>query len=157
MAETKTLPPCGFYKTLRPIAGVPEGRLVYFHNHGDPGAGLYFPERWNHNRAVFAAQGTTLPSASDAAALQAIPSDGFYRVTKAFFCCEKECVRFEPEALVQLGYNGAAEPILFIPEFGADGIEVPERGTRIDESAYACISPLRIAERKDESRGIVIH
>ena len=26
-----SLPPCGLYRTVRPIAGVDAGRLVYFH------------------------------------------------------------------------------------------------------------------------------
>ena len=33
-----SLPPCGLYRTRRALGtSIPEGRLVYFHNHGDPG------------------------------------------------------------------------------------------------------------------------
>ena len=41
------LPPCGLYRTVKPIGSIEAGRLVYFHNHGDPGPGLYFPESWS--------------------------------------------------------------------------------------------------------------
>ena len=49
-----------------PIGTVEAGRLVYFHNHGNPGPGLYFPERWTHNRAHFTPRGSTVPPDFDA-------------------------------------------------------------------------------------------
>src|SRR5690242_17163109 len=91
---TSKLPPCGIYRTKSPIGdAVPAGRLVYFHNHGDPGPGVYLPESWSHNRAQFSERGATLPSPAEqsAEALEALPAEGFYRVTKRFFCCEKKC------------------------------------------------------------------
>src|ERR1700746_1559639 len=110
------LPPWGVYRTAKPIAGVEAGRLVYFHNHGNPGPGIYVPERWHANRAQFAANGVTLPEGFDVRALQPLLAEGFYRVTAAFYCCEKKCVQFEPDAFVQLGYNGNAKALLFVPE-----------------------------------------
>jgi len=154
------LPPCGLYRTALPLGGVAAGRLVYFHNHGDPGPGLYFPERWTANRAHWAAQGTTLPIVFDARALVALPAEGFYRVTEAFFCCEQRCVRFEPEAFVQLGYNGAGRALLFSPELSAGAIAVPERGTPINDAALTHLVALKVAERRDDlalPRGIVVH
>jgi hypothetical protein len=154
------LPPCGLYRTVSPIGEVPAGRLVYFHNHGDPGPGLYFPERWTANRAHFSPRGTTLPIVFDPSALQALPPEGFYRVATAFFCCDKRCFRFEPEAFVQLGYNGAGRGLLFTPELAAGAITVPERGTVIDDAAFAHLIALRVSERRDElslPRGILVH
>src|SRR5678815_1810646 len=97
------LPACGLYRTAREVVGVPAGRLVYFHNHGDPGPGLYLPESWALNRARFSQRGQTLSSDADADALEALPAEGFYRVREAFHCCAKQCRRFELELLVQLG------------------------------------------------------
>jgi hypothetical protein len=154
------LPPCGLYRTVSPIGDVAAERLVYFHNHGDPGPGLYFPERWTANRAHFSPRGTTLPIVFDPGALLALPAEGFYRVQAAFFCCEKRCVRFEPEAFVQLGYNGAGRALLFVPELAVAGITVPERGTPITDAALTHLVPLRIPERRDDlalPRGIVVH
>jgi hypothetical protein len=154
------LPPCGLYRTVASIGEVPEGRLVYFHNHGDPGPGLYFPERWTANRAHFSPRGMTLPTVFEPRALHALPPEGFYRVVAAFFCCAKRCVQFEPDAFVQLGYNGAGRALLFVPELAGGAIGVPERGTLIDDAALAHIVALRVAERRDDlslPRGIVVH
>jgi hypothetical protein len=156
------LPPCGLYRTVTAIAGVEPNRLVYFHNHGNPGPGLYFPESWSANRAKFTARGTTIPIAEAAGALRALPPEGFYRVREPFYCCEKQCTRYEPDAFVQLGYNGSGRALVFVPELGVGGIAIPERGTMIDDSALTYLIPLKVAEReaKDDialPRGIVIH
>jgi len=154
------LPPCGLYRTVKPIGDVEAGRLVYFHNHGNPGPGLYFPERWSHNRATFSQNGVTVPQGFDPRALHALPAEGFYRVKAAFYCCEKECVKFEPDAFVQLGYNGAGKALVFIPEFASGVISVPERGTFVDDDALENLVQLKLPERTDDialPRGIVVH
>ena len=145
---------------MLPIGEVPVGRLVYFHNHGNPGPGLYFPERWTNNRAHFSPTGTTLPVVFDPRSLRALPAEGFYRVTTAFFCCEKQCVRFQPEAFLQLGYNGTGRALLFVPELSGDTISIPERGTLIDDAALVNLVPLQVSEKRDElalPRGILVH
>ncbi|MBS1118071.1 MAG: hypothetical protein H6Q90_299 [Deltaproteobacteria bacterium] len=164
-AAVSDLPPCGLYRTVSPIAEIAAGRLVYFHNHGNPGPGVYFPESWTGNRAHFSPQGTTLPVGFDPKALLPLPAEGFYRVTKSFVCCPKKCVTFEPESFVQLGYNGAGAPLLFVPELSAGVITVPERGTPIDDIAFANLVLLRINERAASPqgspitfpRGILVH
>jgi hypothetical protein len=133
---------------------------VYFHNHGDPGAGLYFPERWNANRAQFSPRGTTLPVVFDVQSLFALPAEGFYRVKASFYCCEKHCVQYEPDMFVQLGYNGAGRALLFTPEIGTGGMTIPERGTPISDDAFRHLVALKVPERRDElalPRGIVVH
>lgn len=159
---TQDLPPCGLYRTVKQIGGIEPDRLVYFHNHGNPGPGLYFPEKWNSNRAVFQANGTTVPDDFDPKSLRPLPPEGFYRVTKAFHCCEKKCTQFEPEALLQLGYNGNGRGILFAPEYSNGAIRVPERGSIIDDEAFKSLVGLKLAEveaKNDLSlpRGIVVH
>src|SRR5689334_22277013 len=142
---SKELPPCGLYRTVQPFANVEVGRLVYYHNHGNPGPGVYFPERWASNRATFSQNGVTMPPEIDAAkALSPLPAEGFYRVTKAFYCCEKKCTQFEPDTLVQLGYNGAAKALLFIPELNPKGMHLPERGTVIEETAFKSLTQLKV-------------
>lgn len=156
------LPPCGLYRTVKPIGGVEAGRLVYFHNHGDPGPGVYFPERWTHNRAKWSEKGVTVPPDFDPRALRGLPAEGFYRVKRAFHCCEKKCVEFEPDQMVQLGYNGAGKGLLFIPTLQRGAITTPERGTMIDDEALEHLALLKFpeAEARDDlslPRGIVIH
>jgi hypothetical protein len=156
------LPPCGLYRTVKKIGPIEVGRLVYFHNHGNPGPGVYFPEKWNHNRAVFAQNGQTVPMPLEAGALHALPAEGFYRVAKAFHCCEKKCVEFQPDQLLQLGYNGAGKALVFVPEYVSGGLEVPERGTFVDDDVLVHMVQLKYPERERRDdlslpRGIVVH
>lgn len=138
------LPPCGLYRTRAAVGAIPAGRLVYFHNHGDPGPGLYLPESWKGNVAQMQKQGTLLPSPEDVRSLEPLPPEGFYRVVEAFYCCEQRCRQFEAELLLQLGYNGAGEAIVFIPEWVDGMLAIPERGSRIDHDRFEYLKRLRV-------------
>lgn len=137
-------PPCGLYRTTKALGEVPTGALVYFHNHGDPGAGIYTPHRWVTNRAEWHERGVPVPDEAWSASLSPLPAEGLYRVREAFHCCEKQCVRFVPDQLLQLGYTGNAEPLIFVPEWTATGLAFPERGTRVDVDRLANLSPLAV-------------
>jgi hypothetical protein len=159
-------PPCGLYRTLTAIADVPAGRLVYFHNHGDPGAGVYLPERWAHNRATFSSRGHTLPaSVNPHTALAPLPREGLYRVGSQFHCCAKRCVEFAPETLVQLGYEGAGRAILFIAEMAGGAVSLPSKGTVIDDEVFPRLIPLIVRQREADTRddlgtfprGVIVH
>ncbi len=138
------LPPCGLYVTRAPIGSVPAGRLVYFHNPGSPGPGVYLPASWKANRARFEARGHLLPDPSAAGLLEALPPEGFYRVAERFTCCENRCRTFEPEMLVQLGYDGAGRAILFVPQITSAHLAVPSTGTRVDRDRLAHLVRLRV-------------
>lgn len=161
MTAAAPLPPCGLYRTTKPLAGIESGRLVYFHNHGNPGAGIYVPERWTANRAQFSPNGSTVPMPFDHGALHPLPAEGFYRVRSPFYCCDKQCVRYEPEMFVQLGYNGTGRALLFTPELSGSSIGIPDRGTMIDDDALGNLIALTVAERRNEEislpRGIIVH
>jgi hypothetical protein len=141
-----TLPACGLYRTTRPLEGhVPAGRLVYFHDHGDPGPGIYLPSTWKLNRAQWHERGHTLPSPEWAASLEPLPQEGLYRVREAFVCCAKQCRTYEPELLVQLGYTAEAKPLLFLPEWTEAGLAIPDLGVPIDADRLAALAPLTVA------------
>jgi hypothetical protein len=147
-----SLPPCGLYRTRRALGTtIAEGRLVYFHNHGDPGPGLYLPSGWSVNRARWHSHGTTLPDAHWAEHLEPLPAEGLYRVSEGFTCCEQRCRTFEPEQLVQLGYTGQAEPILFVPEWRAAGLSFPNSGTLVDRAKLERLVPLKVVEAEEPS------
>jgi hypothetical protein len=145
MMPVMALPRCGLYRTTLPLEHVPAGRLVFFHNHGNPGPGIYLPSAWRLNRAQWHEQGHTIPSPEWAASLAALPVEGLYRVRDAFTCCERRCRTYEPDFLVQLGYNAEAEPLLFLPEWTDSGLAIPELGAPIDADRLACLVPLRVA------------
>ncbi|MDP1824361.1 MAG: hypothetical protein Q8L48_13990 [Archangium sp.] len=151
------LPPCGLYRTTQSVAGIPAGRLVYFHNHGDPGAGLYLPERWSANRASWQARGHTLPDDAAAQHLSPLPPEGLYAVNDTFFCCSKQCTRYETNQLVQLGYDGEATPLLFVPEFSSRGLGFPERGNKLDAASLGKLTLLKVAQGAEAPRDGFVH
>jgi hypothetical protein len=152
------LPPCGLYRTTQPVAGIiPAGRLVYFHNHGDPGPGIYLPQSWSMNRASWQPRGHTLGNDAEAAHLTPLPAEGLYMVTERFFCCEKRCNTYEANQLVQLGYDGEATPLLFVPELNAHGLGFPERGNRLDASSLSRLTLLRVAQGNEAPRDVFVH
>lgn len=139
------LPPCGLYVTTAAIGSIPAGRLVYFHNHGTPGPGVYLPSSWKGNRARFEPRGHLLPDPRDASKLEPLAAEGLYRVVEPFHCCENRCRRFESDALVQLGYDGAARPILFSPQIVDGLVGIPTSGARIDLDRLAYLAPLHVS------------
>jgi hypothetical protein len=139
-------PPCGLYRTTQPLEQVPAGRLVYFHNHGDPGAGVYLPEGWSSNRARWHARGFTVPGPQWSQTLEPLAPEGLYRVVDRFHCCEKHCRTYEPNQLVQLGYTGGAEALLFVPEWAAGGLGFPERGNKIEQAVTKKLQLLEVVE-----------
>ena len=148
------LPPCGLYRTRAALGEIAAGRLVFFHDHGEPGPGLYLPERWRLNRAVWQKQGTTLPAPEWAAAnLEALPAEGFYRVAEAFDCCAKGCRTFQKELLVQLGYDATARALLFVPEWTEAGLAIPETGSALDDGRVGKLVPLVVALGQGVERG----
>ena len=142
------LPPCGIYKTTGPIGSIEADRLVYFHNHGDPGPGLYLPQSWSNNRADFHDKGQTLEDPGLVRYLQPLPREGFYRVEAPFHCCEKQCRRFEEDSLLQLGYNANAEPILFTPELVDGMLALPAQGWKTSLELAGALRPLKVPVSK---------
>ena len=143
------LPPCGTYRTTRQMGAVPSGRLVYFHNHGQPGPGVYLPEAWHLNRAYFREEGETILEAELINSLEPLEEEGLYRVEERFVCCPRECQLYSEGLLVQLGYNGNAEPILFVPEWTDKGLAFPEIGQVVSPDRLENLSPIFVAESEE--------
>jgi len=142
------LPPCGLYRTTGPIGNVEPERLVYFHNHGDPGPGVYLPKEWRYNRALFEPKGQVIDDPGLVRFLLPLPREGFYRVLETFHCCEKNCRLFEQDALLQLGYNGDGVPILFTPELVDFMFAIPAKGWKTTLETLGNLSFLRVPETK---------
>lgn len=139
--------PCGIYRTTLPIGdSIGAGLLVFYHNHGDPGPGVYLPTDWRNNRALFEEQGTTVPDEHYAQTLEPLMEEGLYRVAEPFHCCELKCQHFEEDLLVQLGYDGSAEPILFVPEMVDGELIFPEEGTVVEDWKLNNLRMLKVPE-----------
>ncbi len=145
------LPPCGLYRTTGQVGSIPAGRLVYFHNHGEPGPGLYLPAGWTGNRMRTQERGSLLPSPQDVRWLEPLPPEGFYRVLEPFYCCEQHCRQFEPDLMVQLGYDASGQAILFVPEIVEGMLAVPERGSQIDHRALSQLKLLKVAVNEHDA------
>ncbi len=151
----KDLPDCGIYRTSQDIEDVPAGRLVYFHNHGNPGPGIYLPERWHNNQVQFSPKGRTLRDPVLAHTLEPIMPQALYRVSRQFYCCSKNCVLFKVNQVVQLGYDGKARPILFFPFWNNAELCFPKQGTRIDEENFQFLEALQIPVHSKDDPGMM--
>jgi hypothetical protein len=139
------LPPCGLYRTRATIGAIPAGKLVFFHNHGDPGPGLYLPSGWRRNRVELQDRGQTLEDPDLLRHLEPLPPEGLYRVLEPFFCCAQKCREYQPETLVELGYNGEGQAILFLPEMVDGMLAIPTNGTAIDHISLSRLKQLKVA------------
>jgi len=112
------LPPCGLYRTSKPLAGheeqFPAGLLVYFHNHSDSGLPqVLAPDHNVLNRWHFHGPGVEFRGLSWADSLVKVPVEGFYVLKRELAF---DGGSWPKGALVQLGYTRNADPILFIAQ-----------------------------------------
>ena len=145
------LPPCGLYRTTRPLpgheSGVPSDVLVYFHNHSDQGLPrVVLPAHIVHNRWHFHGDGVAFRSLSWAASLRRLPKQGLYVLREEL---PFEGGRWPKGALVQLGYNRAGEPLAFIAQTREDDTDnrvfFVDRGIRFDFDRLRSLSgPLTV-------------
>jgi len=141
---------CGLYRTTEPIDDkVSADTLVYFHNHGDPGAGVYPVESWRNNKAVFVKRGILIPADGYEYSLIPLKIEAFYRVVEPFYCCEQRCRLFEKNTLVQLGYKGKGQAILFVPEWSLVGLALPKKGTHIEDEKLDLLEILKVVSKFD--------
>ena len=113
------LPDPGLYRTTEPYPGheadFPSGVLVYV---GQPqNGGVKFvvrPGENRKNRWFWGDPTTPLRSVSWAKTLKRLPSEGYYTLPEALELDGGG--RWLQNAVVQLGYNGSGEGILFVAE-----------------------------------------
>jgi hypothetical protein len=151
MATSKNLlPECGLYRTTKALpeheGEIPAGILVYFHNHSDSGLPVVMaPEHNVHNRWHFHGAGRPFRGMSWAESLVKLPGEGFYSLRKAM---SFEGGEWPKGALVQLGYNKNADPILFIGQVRAqldeNDLWFSDRGVSITREQLALLEALQV-------------
>jgi len=133
--KTDKLPACGLYRTTIAMAGkeeqVGEGRLVMFHNHSKQGLPLVLlPQSNENNRWTFHERGYLVEDDMFLDGLVTLLAEGYYVLKEHVHVTKEEIL---PEgALVQLGYNPTANPILFVARFEGNTISFPSTGYRFD-------------------------
>ncbi len=162
MSATTITPPCGLYRTTRPLPtepeAVPAGRLVMFHNHSDQGPPiLLLPQHNRHNRWSFHERGFLVEDAAFMSSLEALKAEGWYFLREHFHPNQQEVV--PQRQLVQLGYNAHGEAILFFPELEKDrnALFFSDKGMKIPATIYALLEPLATSGPQVPKAGPVKH
>ena len=140
---------CGLYRTTQPIpAGndaIAPPRLVYYHNHSQQGSSMVLlPDVNTDNRWTFKDKGFLVSDASFIDGLGPLKPQGLYRVREHFHPDEDQVVN--TNALVQLGYNGQGDPILFFPKglSGKNAFEFPTSGMKIPPPIFELLEPVDV-------------
>jgi hypothetical protein len=143
----RRMKPCGLYRTTAALPGrereVGPDLLVYFHNHSRDGtAMLVLPQHNRSNRWQFHERGHQITDPSYVDSLATLKPEGFYRLRKHFHQGDGQVVA--ANALVQLGYNRRAEPLIFHPRIDepTNALSFPDRGTLITREIYELLEPL---------------
>ncbi len=137
---------CGLYRTTRPLPehdAVRPELLVYFHSHSEQGPPIILlPEANTNNRWRFRRDGFLVRDPEYVASLEALKPEGLYRTREHFHPDEGRTVG--ANALVQLGYNPSASPIIFFPSWRAEDNAwvFPSKGMGIPQKIYDLLEPL---------------
>lgn len=149
MAEHETLPACGLYRTTvaHPTKGeqVPEGRLVHFHNHSNSDKPIVLmPKSNTHNVWEFHDRGFLVESDEWCHTLEPLPAEGMYMTTAPLQLGDNAVAEGQ---LIQLGYNGFADPILFFPSkaASANALMIPDKGMKVERTLLAHLRPVVLA------------
>ncbi|HSN98481.1 MAG TPA: hypothetical protein VLS89_09285 [Candidatus Nanopelagicales bacterium] len=160
MANPKSLlPECGLYLTTRPLPGneekVPAGILVSFHNHPDSGLPtVTVPDHNIHNRWHFHGPSISFRGLTWAETLQKLPPEGFYILRKEL---SFDGGKWPRNTLVQLGYNQAGMPILFIARVRArldeNDLHFSDKGVGIKREQLNILESVTIYQEQDGGAG----
>ncbi len=144
------LPPCGLYRATKPLPGneekVAAGTLVYFHNHSDSGLpSVLAPDHNIHNRWHFHGPAIEFRGLAWADTLEKVPDEGFYTLRREL---KFDGGSWPKGALVQLGYNKSADPILFIARVRArleeNDLWFSDRGVPLKRDQLSILEPASV-------------
>ncbi len=150
MAVKNLLPPCGLYRTTKPLpeheAEFPVGTVVYFHNHSDSGLPVVIaPDHNIMNEWHFHGAGTPFRGLSWADSLVKMLDQGFYSLRKQL---DFDGGSWPKGTLVQLGYNKSGDAILFIAQKRAqradNSLWFSERGVPLSRERLSLLEPVTV-------------
>ena len=163
MANPKNLlPDCGLYRTTKPLPGheetIPAGMLVYFHNHSESGgSGLPTVLKPDHNvlnRWHFHGPAIEFRGLQWASTLVKMPEEGFFTLKKELTFDGGSWPR---NALVQLGYTMAGDPILFMARVRArldeNDLWFSDKGLKITRDQLTILDRVNVNIESDDPSG----
>jgi hypothetical protein len=151
------LPSCGLYRVTRPLPGreddVPVGALVNFHNHSEQNMPVVLLPAHNvFNRWQWEATPIHIRQLSWIETLQSLPPEGFYALRGEVEFNEGKS-RWPKGALVQLGYDRGAQPIVFIAQqrhhLAENSLWFAEQGVKLGTEGLSLLQPLVVYEEPD--------
>lgn len=155
------LPPCGLYRTTKALPGaeseVGEGLLVNFHDHGTGArAGgvpvVLLPAFSVFNRWQWRREPHPVRQLSWVESLVKLPLEGFYALRRPLPLDDGRAA-WPSGTLVQLGYDRAATPIVFMAQLRANLADnflwFADRGLTLDDETLATLQPLGVYEEPD--------
>lgn len=103
---------------------------------------VLLPDVNDNNHWSFKEKGFSVTDSEFIEGLEPLKAQGLYRVREHFHPNADQVVN--ANALVQLGYNGEGDPIVFFPEAlrGQNAIEFPESGMKIPAPIYELLEPI---------------
>lgn len=155
--STIVSPPCGLYRTTRPLPGadaIPAGILVNLHTHDEPPL-VYVPKYNSFNRWEWDKTPHPVPERGWLESLRPLPEEGYY-VLRARL--EFPDGAWPARSLVQLGFDRAGNGLLFLAQRRFQRAEntlfFGERGVPVDSADLAMLEPLVVfAEPDPEAAG----
>lgn len=116
---------------------------------------VLLPDTNEHNKWSFPDKGFLVSDAEFIGSLVAMKPEGLYRVSEHFHPDDQHVVG--KDALVQLGYNGVGEALIFFPSRvdGANSVEFPKSGMKVTEAIYELLEPLDTAGPQKPSKAHV--
>ncbi len=156
------LPPCGLYRTGRPLKSnpeeVPANRLVMFHNHSNRGIPfVQLPTHNENNTWYFSEYGPGIEDDDEfIEALEPLREQGFYFLREDLHTHDRILPKY---TIVQLGYTMEGDPIIFpgerMPE--ANAIQFPLVGYQFSDLSVLEVLrpayPMEPLEEEEEDEG----
>lgn len=99
---------------------------------------ILLPATNANNRWSFHDKGYLIRELGYIDSLQPVKDEGFYVLKEPIYLSRDEFI--PEETLVQLGYNRAADPILFLAKFNDDSILFPNSGLKCTAEIFDMLS-----------------
>ncbi|MGZ3424235.1 MAG: hypothetical protein ACXWUG_22510 [Polyangiales bacterium] len=150
---------CGLYRTTRPLATAPDriGAGILINLHSCPrlaaqGPVVHLPQYSAFNRWAWCHDSHSVSPLSWIETLIALPAEGFYLLREPL---EFEAASWPAQSLVQLGYDRAGTPLLFLAQrrrqLAENDLIFADAGIPLPLDRLSVLAPIVVYEEPDPS------